>query len=183
MSPRCALSSRRMLMKSCPCSMASSTAMCVCLAGSRQCAGIATGSNARIRAAPTAASTRTAPKLMHLGPALAGRCAMNTLREAAQEYLSMRRHLGFKLHDAGRGLLDFVAFMEQRQAPFITQALALAWAQRPMNVQPAHWAKRLSFVRGFARHRSATDPRTQVPSPGLLPFQPKRATPYLYSDE
>ena len=54
---------------------------------------------------------------------------MNTLREAAQEYLSMRRHLGFKLHDAGRGLLDFVAFMEQRQAPFITQALALAWAQ------------------------------------------------------
>ena len=108
---------------------------------------------------------------------------MNTLREAAQEYLSMRRHLGFKLHDAGRGLLDFVTFMEQRQAPFITPALALAWAQRPMNVQPAHWAKRLSFVRGFARHRSATDPRTQVPSPRLLPFQPKRAKPYLYSDE
>ena len=107
---------------------------------------------------------------------------MNTLREAVEEYLSMRRHLGFKLQDAGRGLLDFVTFMEQRQAPVITQALALAWAQLPMHVQPAHWAKRLSFVRGFARHRSATDPRTEVPSPGLLPFQPKRAKPYLYSD-
>ena len=52
-----------------------------------------------------------------------------------------------------------------------------------MNVQPAHSAQRLSYVRGFARYRCASDPRTQIPSPGLLPFQPKRARPYLYSDE
>ena len=107
---------------------------------------------------------------------------MNTLREAVHEYLSMRRHLGFKLPQAGRGLLDFVTFMERHQAPVITQALALAWAQQPSNVQPARWATRLSDVRVFARYRQATDPRTEVPSPGLLPFQPKRAKPYLYSD-
>jgi len=94
----------------------------------------------------------------------------------------MRRHLGFKLHEAGKGLLDFVTFMEQHRASSITQALALAWAQQPSKVQPAHWARRLSFVRGFARYRSATDPRTQIPAQGLLPFQPKRARPYLYSD-
>lgn len=108
---------------------------------------------------------------------------MNTLRQAVQEYLSLRRGLGFKLQDAGKGLLDFVTFMEQRRASYITQALALAWAQQPSNVQPAQWAQRLSFVRAFARHRSATDPRTQVPPQGLLPFQPKRARPYLYSDD
>jgi integrase len=108
---------------------------------------------------------------------------MNTLRQAVPEYLSMRRHLGFKLQDAGKGLLDFVTFMEQHHAPYITQVLALAWAQQPTNVQAAHWARRLSFVRGFARYRSASDPRTQIPAPGLLPFQPKRARPYLYSDE
>jgi integrase len=107
---------------------------------------------------------------------------MTTLRQAVQEYLSMRHHLGFKLHDAGKGLLDFVTFMEQHRACSITQALALAWVQQPSNVQPAHWAQRLSFVRGFARYRSATDPHTQIPAPGLLPFQPKRARPYLYSD-
>jgi integrase/recombinase XerD len=107
---------------------------------------------------------------------------MTTLRQAVQEYVSMRRHLGFKLHEAGKGLLDFVTFMEQHRASSITQALALAWAQQPSNVQPAHWARRLSFVRGFARYRSATDPRTQIPAQGLLPFQPKRARPYLYSD-
>ena len=30
-------------------------------------------------------------------------------------------------------------------------ALALAWAQQPVDVQPVHWAQRLSFVRGFSR--------------------------------
>jgi integrase/recombinase XerD len=107
---------------------------------------------------------------------------MNTLRQAVREYLSMRRDLGFKLHEAGKGLHDFVAFMEQRRATYITQVLALAWAQQPTNVQPAHWAQRLSFVRGFARYRSATDRRTQIPSQGLLPFRAKRARAYLYSD-
>lgn len=106
---------------------------------------------------------------------------MTTLRQAVHEYLRMRRNLGFKLHEPGKGLLDFVRFMEQHRASFVTQALALAWAQQPSNVQPAHWARRLSFVRAFAQYRSATDPRTQIPAPGLLPFQPKRARPYLYS--
>jgi len=107
---------------------------------------------------------------------------MTSLRQAVQEYVRMRRHLGFKLRDASKGLLDFITFMERRHASYITQALALAWAQQLPNVQPSSWAKRLTFVRGFARYRSATDPRTQIPAQGLLPFQPKRARPYLYSD-
>ncbi len=108
---------------------------------------------------------------------------MNTLRQAAQEYLSMRRSLGFRLKHAGTGLLDFVTFMEQYRASYITQALALALAEQPSGVQPDEWARRLSHVRLFARHRSATDSRTQIPPPGLLPYRPKRAQPYLYSDQ
>lgn len=106
---------------------------------------------------------------------------MTSLRQAVHEYLRMRRQLGFKLHEPGKGLFEFVRFLEQRRAPVITQALALTWAQLPVHTQPAHWARRLSFVRGFARFRSATDPRTEIPAPGLLPFQPQRARPYLYS--
>ena len=56
-------------------------------------------------------------------------------------------------------------------------------AKQPSGVQPAEWARRLSHVRVFARHRSATDPRTQIPPAGLLPYRPKRAQPYIYSDE
>ena len=99
---------------------------------------------------------------------------MNTLRHAVQEYLSMRRSLGFQLRETGKGLLDFVTFMEQRRASYITQTLALDWAQQPQKVQPAQWAERLCFVRGFARYRSATDSRTQIPLQGLLPFRRKR---------
>jgi integrase/recombinase XerD len=106
---------------------------------------------------------------------------MNTLRQAVQDYLNLRRSLGFKLKEAGRMLPDFVAFMERHRASYVTQALALDWARQPSNVQPAHWAQRLSFVRAFARYRSAIDLRTEIPAPGLLPFQPKRARPYLYS--
>jgi integrase len=108
---------------------------------------------------------------------------MNPLRQAAQEYLTMRRSLGYKLQEAGKRLLDFVTFMEQRRASYITQSLALAWAKQPSEVGPGEWARRLSCVRSFARHRSATDPRTQIPPVGLLPYRPKRAQAYLYSDE
>jgi len=108
---------------------------------------------------------------------------MSTLRMAVREYVRTRRALGFKLREAGKGLLDFVTFMEQHRASYITQALALAWAQQPSNVQPAWWARRLSFVRGFAHYRSATDPRTEIPADSLLPYSPKRARPYLYSGQ
>ena len=108
---------------------------------------------------------------------------MNTLRQAVHEYLYLRRALGFKLHEAGKALLDFVSFMEQHRATYITEALALSWAKQPKNVQTAHWARRLCFVRGFARYRSSSDPRTQILPSGLLPYKPKRARPYLYSDK
>ena len=107
---------------------------------------------------------------------------MTTLRSAVQAYLALRRGLGFKLHDAGTALLKFVAFMEQHRASSITTPLALAWAQQPPTVQPAEWARRLSIVRIFARYRHATDPRTEIPPARLLPYRPKRARPYLYSD-
>jgi integrase/recombinase XerD len=109
---------------------------------------------------------------------------MNTLRQAVREYLSMRRALGFKLQKAGDGLLDFATFMEQQRASYITLRLALAWAKQRADGHHDAWAaQRLSWVRLFARYRSATDPRSQIPPTGLLPYRPKRARPYLYSDK
>ncbi len=108
---------------------------------------------------------------------------MNTIREAVQEYLVMRRGLGFKLHYAGVTLLEFVIYLENQGVSYITTKLALTWAQQATSAQPAEWARRLSCVRGFARHRSATDPRTEIPPCGLLPYRPRRANPYLYTDQ
>jgi integrase/recombinase XerD len=108
---------------------------------------------------------------------------MNTLREALSDYLELRRGLGFKMHDAGLQLPRFVSFLEQCGEPRITSARALQWAQQSTGVQPAEWARRLGFVRGFARYRSATDVATEIPAVGLLPHRSKRARPYLYTEQ
>lgn len=106
---------------------------------------------------------------------------MNPLTKAIHDYLALRRNLGFKLRDAGIALEKFATFMEQQNAEYVTTQLALDWAQQPSNALPAFWAQRLSYVRCFARHHVASDPNTEVPPPGLLPFRPARAHPYLYS--
>ena len=108
---------------------------------------------------------------------------MNSFSHAIEDYLALRRSLGFKLRDAGICLSKFAAFLQTRGAAHITVQLALEWAQQSQSAQPSTWAQRLSYVRGFARHHLASDPQTEVPSPGLLPFRPCRARPYLYSDQ
>jgi integrase/recombinase XerD len=107
---------------------------------------------------------------------------MKPLRESVEEYLAMRRGLGFKLRLAGPALLDFAVFLEHEGANHITNALALRWAMQRRDCQPALWASRLGFVRVFARHHRASDPRTEIPPGALLPYRPARARPYLYSE-
>lgn len=107
---------------------------------------------------------------------------MSSLREAAQEYLTLRRALGFKLGQQGRMLLQFVAFLERHDTAVITTKLALQWACEPSSGSQMWWHQRLVVVRGFAQHRAACDPRTQVPPSDLLPARLHRAVPYLYSD-
>lgn len=108
---------------------------------------------------------------------------MRPLTKAIHDYLALRRSLGFKLRSAGKLLTKFALFMEQQNADVITIQLALEWAQQPINAQPALWAQRLSYVRCFARHHAASDPKTEIPSPSLLPFRAARAHPYLYTSE
>jgi integrase/recombinase XerD len=108
---------------------------------------------------------------------------MNTLREAINDYVAMRRGLGFKLVQMECWLRDFATFMEAQGAACVTAELALQWAMKPVDAQPSCWAKRLTAVRCFARHRSATDPCTEIPAWGLLPHRSKRAKPYLYTEQ
>lgn len=108
---------------------------------------------------------------------------MNTLREAINDYVAMRRSLGFKLVQMECWLRDFATFMETRGAACVTTELALQWAMNSADVQPSSWAKRLTAVRCFARYRSATDPQTAIPAWGLLPHRSKRGKPYFYTEQ
>ncbi len=107
---------------------------------------------------------------------------MSDLQTALDEYLNIRRALGFKLKNEGTALLQFLLFLEKKNASFITTDLALQWATLPENVLPTHWARRLTMVRIFAQFHSAVDPRTEIPPQGLLPFRYRRKPPYIYSD-
>ena len=102
---------------------------------------------------------------------------MKTLKQAAQEYIRMRRHLGFKMRHEERRLRRFVSFMEMQNASYITSKLALKWATEPPDAQRSTWGERLMCVRVFARYCIGGDPRTEVPPIGLIPYRPKRATP------
>ncbi len=104
------------------------------------------------------------------------------LRQAAVEYLAMRRTLGFKLtHQAGI-LMGFVDYCEQHQLEHISTDAAVDWAvHTPRSTDSLWWARRLMVVRIFARHLAAFDPATQIPPIDMLPGQYRRVTPYLYS--
>jgi len=108
---------------------------------------------------------------------------MSGLRGAVEEYLALRQRLGAKLRGVDSRLRTFAAFAEHERAAHVTVDLALRWAQQSTGNELATVAARLQMVRGFARWRRVTDPRTEVPPKDLLPARYHRKRPYLYSDE
>jgi integrase len=108
---------------------------------------------------------------------------MSGLRAAAEQYLVMRRALGFKLTTQGRQLMRFIDYCEARHAGHITTELALSWATQTSrgSSDEVYWSRRLMVVRIFARHLQALDPATEVPPEDMLPHHYRRIAPYLYS--
>ena len=76
---------------------------------------------------------------------------MSELSAHVEDYLRLRRALGFKLERAGHLLPQLVAYLEAAGVATVTSDLAIAWARLPGHTQPNHWAQRLAIARGFAR--------------------------------
>ncbi|HEY5250333.1 MAG TPA: tyrosine-type recombinase/integrase [Acidimicrobiales bacterium] len=108
---------------------------------------------------------------------------MTDLRHCVEDYLSLRRALGFTLKRPGQLLAEFVAFAESVDAEVLTVNLALSWATLPADADPSWWGFRLQAVRTFARWLVAVDPRTEVPPADLCPALSRRAEPYPYGDD
>ncbi len=106
---------------------------------------------------------------------------MSALAVALEEYLALRRSLGYKLERAGELLVDFVAHLDVTSAEYVTVELALHWAMLAPNPDSCWRAQRLGIVRCFARYLHALDERHQVPPPGLLHPGKGRPAPFLFS--
>ncbi len=106
------------------------------------------------------------------------------LRKGLDDYITLRRRLGFHLDSVDRVLGQFVTFLERKRAPFITTELALQWARQPAKASPVWWSRRLGMVRKFAAYWHGVDPRTEVPPDKLLPRRRSpRRSPYICSDD
>ena len=62
---------------------------------------------------------------------------MNRLREGIEDYIALRRRLGFKLRRMSEGLRQFATFLEQKAASHVTTELAMEWAMLPTDHSPA----------------------------------------------
>ena len=100
-----------------------------------------------------------------------------------EDYLRLRRALGHQLADAGRLLPDFVAHLDATGASTITTKAALTWVQRP-DADPSSsvWKRRMTAVRGFARHMTGFDPATEIPPLGLVTYRQRWRPPFIYSE-
>jgi integrase len=104
------------------------------------------------------------------------------LRESLAEYLAVRRALGYRLERTEKLVRQFLDYLDAIGADRMTVEHALMWAT--LLGRGEHWhAMRLGAVRGFARYLHEVDPRVEVPAADLLPDRPRRAVPYLYTNE
>lgn len=106
-----------------------------------------------------------------------------TIRTQVEDYLAMRRSLGYTLRGDGHMLLAFADRLDQAGQSTITVSAALAWATESADAGPAQWHRKLGVVRVFARHLHALDPTCEIPSVDLLPGGSHRPAPYIYTSE
>ncbi|MDO5745811.1 MAG: tyrosine-type recombinase/integrase [Micrococcaceae bacterium] len=108
---------------------------------------------------------------------------MSELLDHVNDYLKLRRDLGFKLRQEGYHLPQLVAFIEASGTTVLTNELAIAWVKQSEHVQPITLAHRLGSVRGFARYLQTIDPATEVPPLDVFGARQQRITPYLWMQD
>lgn len=106
---------------------------------------------------------------------------MTALSAALDDYLALRRQMGFKLKRAEKLLCQFVDYCKAVDTELVTVELALKWASAPEQASRAWVCHRLCVVRGFSRHLALLDERHEVVPTSLVPHRPTRAVPFLYT--
>jgi integrase/recombinase XerD len=105
---------------------------------------------------------------------------MTTLTERLDDYVAVRRGLGYDLSFSARVLRVFTTFADREGADHITVDLFLRWKRSYGAASNSVWAHRLGMVRTFAGWLQGHDARTEVPPPGLIVGKLRRSRPYSY---
>lgn len=102
-----------------------------------------------------------------------------------EDYLRLRRSLGFQLAWDEHLLAAFTADLARRNVAVLTVADAISWAaelpadrtQRPVSRATV----RLTAIRGFATFLHSLDPAHEIPPRDVFGWRAARRTPYIYS--
>ncbi len=108
---------------------------------------------------------------------------MSPLRQELDNYVAVRRSLGYDLGTSYRVLRRFAAFAEEQGAAHVSTELFLRWQDTFGQAGRQTWAARLGMVRLFAQWLHGLDPGHEVPPRGLIPSRIRRSRPYIYSAE
>jgi site-specific recombinase XerD len=104
-----------------------------------------------------------------------------SIAELVDDYLALRRGLGYRSATRERALRAFARYLNGREGPIPLES-TLSWATRTSSTDPRNPSRRLATVRSFLRYLHAQDGTTDVPAPGLLGPTGQRKPPHVYSD-
>ena len=107
-----------------------------------------------------------------------------TMVSLVEDYLAVRRQMGFALKIAGMQLLAFARFADRmgHRGP-ITFDLAVQWAQSPPCRARLTSARRFEVLRPFLKYRSQFDAGTARVPAGYFGPTHRRLVPHIYTQE
>ena len=107
-----------------------------------------------------------------------------TMVSLVEDYLAVRREMGFALDIAGYRLLAFGRFADQagHSGP-VTFELAVGWAQALPCRSRLTSAWRLQTLRPFLKYRSQFDPGTAIVPRGFFGSTHRRLVPHIYTEQ
>src|SRR5260370_40253817 len=103
---------------------------------------------------------------------------MITLTERLDDYIAVRRSLGYDLSFAARVLRGFTRFADREGTDHITVDLFLRWKRGFGKADNNTWSARLEMVRVFAVWVEVPDGRTEWPPSGPVAGKLPRGPPY-----
>lgn len=106
---------------------------------------------------------------------------MKTLTQRLDEYLALRRSMGFDLSFDERVLRKFTRFGDENGFQCISTPLFLDWKANYGSADNNTWSHRLGMVRRFAFWLAEHDDQTEVPSSQLVTGRYRRRVPYIYA--
>jgi integrase/recombinase XerD len=104
------------------------------------------------------------------------------LQGALDDYLRMRRAMGYSLTHVEKLLTQFLGFLSDRDTDTITVDDTLTWVRLPVGADVSWLRARMSAARGFLTYLHTLDDEVPVPAAGLLLGTYRRSVPYLFSD-